>query len=180
MEGTDDAPRLLEDYTEAEADDFRIKRDKLYDTEIKSIPRTEGEKVEIYGLRLKRLWEQAERESRGTNFSAEKLFNAYGGQNEQSVGQGHKDFWEILTPVQRQELNDMCVKHDIPLSGDHVVIRRNMLTGEIREVDDTGGEDAFGGGGRKSKRRKSKRRKSKRRKSKRRKSKKKTKRRRRR
>ena len=68
--------------------------------------------------------------------------------------QNISEFWETLTPEQRLELNRMCTENDIPLSGDHVVIRRNMLTGEIR--DDTDEEDAFGGGGRKSKRRKSK------------------------
>ena len=163
MEGTGDSPRLLKDYTEDEADQFLIKRDELYDKEIKSIPRTEKEKVAIYNLRLRRLREKAE-SNQTSSFSTEKLFESYGGRN--TVGEGHEDFWEILTPDQRQELNSMCSRHNIPLSGDHVVIRRNMLTGAIREVDDTGEEDAFGGGGRKAKRRKSKRRKSKRRKSK--------------
>ena len=157
-------PLRLEDYTEDEADHFRIKRDKLYDKEIRSIPRTDEEKTAIYQLRLDRLWERAKKESPGTNFSTEKLFKAYGGGN--TPGQGHEDFWEIFTYLERLFLNQMCVKHKIPLSGDKVVIRRNMLTGEIREEDGTREQDAFGGGGRKAKRRKSKRRKSKRRKSK--------------
>jgi hypothetical protein len=159
-------PLRLEDYPEDEADDFRIKRDKLYDKEIRRIPRTDEEKTAIYQLRLDRLWERAEEASVGTNFSTEKLFKAYGGWIKIPAGHGHEDFWEILTPEQRLELNKMCVRHKIPLSGDKVVIRRNMLNGEIEDVDDTREEAAFGGGGRKAKRRKSKRRKSKRRKSK--------------
>jgi hypothetical protein len=157
-------PLRLGDYPEDVADDFRIQRDKLYDKEIRKIPRTDEEKTAIYQLRLDRIWERADNESVGTNFSTEKLFKAYGGGN--TPGQGHEDFWEILTPEQLLELNNMCVRHKIPLSGDKVVIRRNMLNGEIEDVDDTSEEAAFGGGGRKAKRRKSKRRKSKRRKSK--------------
>ena len=165
MEGTEDSSRLLEDYPEEEADHYRIKRNQLYDTEIRRIPRTEKEKAAIYNERVKRLRKRAEEASKGTDHSTEELFIAYGGRNK-PVGHGHKDFWEILTPDQRQELNEMCVRHNIPLSGDKVVLRRNMLNGEIEDVDDTREEAAFGGGGRKSKRRKSKRRKPKRRKSK--------------